>query len=172
MTCKVIDFSLFGLQYRTKQFSAIEGMELFEVKDIHPCKLLSRTEVQTKKGKWKKLSDGAAINRYVHDVLGVFTPLQVLGAVMGLVREQSFGFLSSWKGVRVPTRFLSDSKQVSSEHTTPMLTTLINTNTASLRELEEYYSLEDAFRMFDMISMKNVNEALSNEAAQARVKNR
>lgn len=172
MTCKIKEISLFGVRYRTCQFSAMEGMEKFDSNEIHPCTLLSKTEVQTKKGKWKSLSNHEVVNKYVRDLLGVFTPLQVLGVLVELVRGENFGFLSSWKGVRVPTRFLSDSKQVNSEYTTPMLTTLINTNMATLKELEEYYSLEDAFRMFDMISMKNVNEALSNEAAQARIRNR
>ncbi|ATW57901.1 hypothetical protein CNR33_00055 [Pseudomonas phage tabernarius] len=172
MTCKVKVLSLFGVEYRCRQFSAIEGMSIFDVENLHPSVLLSKTEVQTKKGKWKPLSDGAAINRHVVDKLGVFTPLQVLNMLMELVRKENFGFLSSWKGVRVPSRFLSDSKQVQSEYTTPMLAALINENKASLKELEEYYSLEDSFRMFDMLSMKNVNEALSNEAAQSRARTR
>lgn len=170
MTCKSVDISLFGVEYRCTQFAAIQGMVIFEQEKVHPSTILSRTEVKTKKGKWKLLSEGDNINKFVVDKLGVFTPLQVLLVLIGLVREENFGFLNRWKGVKVPTRFLSESKQVKSEYTTPMLTALINENKASLRELEEYYSLEDAFKMFDMISMKNVNDALSNEAAQARAR--
>lgn len=172
MTCKIKEIQLFGVVYSCQQFSAIEGMSIFEMENPHPCIILSKTQVQTKKGKWKPLSEVENVNKFVLDKLGVFTPLQVLNVLVDLIRKENFGFLSSWKGVKVPVRFLSDSKQVHSEYTTPMLSSLINENKASLKELEEYYSLEDAFRMFDMLSMKNVNEALSNEAAQARARNR
>ncbi len=172
MTCKIKEIHLFGVIYSCKQFSAIEGMSIFEMDSPHPCVILSNTHVKTNKGKWKSLSEADNVNKYVVDKMGVFTPLQVLNLLVELVRKENFGFLATWKGVKVPVRFLSDSKQVQSEYTTPMLSSLMNENKASLKELEEYYSLEDSFRMFDMLSMKNVNEALSNEAAQARAANR
>ncbi|XAO36673.1 hypothetical protein WP1_034 [Pseudomonas phage WP1] len=37
-----------------------------------------------------------------------------------------------------------------------------------MRELEEYYSTQDAFKMIDIITAKSVNEALASEASQNR----
>lgn len=71
-----------------------------------------------------------------------------------VVYDFSFGFLKTWKGVKVPRRFISDAKSVSTEYTDPLISQLIQEDYASLRELEEYYSLEDAFRMFDIMTAK------------------
>lgn len=156
---------MFGVDYRTTQFSASSGLEVMEeLKEIHPCLMLAHTEVSTDDG-WLQLSSGRNIDLHVKDVIGIIPPSRVLYALTGLVNEFSFGFLDGWTGIRVPPRFLAGFKSVSSANSQPLISQLVQDGVADLRSLQEYYSLEDAFRMFDIVMAKGVNEALANEAA-------
>lgn len=166
MARKSREFSAFGVDYRTTQFSAVQGLDLMdELKTIHPCEILALTDVQVDDGSWVSLASAEAINRYVRDVISIIPPMLVLKAVSDLVTDYSFGFLLNWRGVRVPPRFLDGFKAVSTANARPLESQLLQNGVTDLRALEEYYSLEDAFKMFDVVMEKGVNEALSNEAA-------
>jgi hypothetical protein len=166
MSRKSTEFDAFGVKYRTKQFPAIRGLELIDdSKNIHPCEILELTEAQDVQGNWHSLAHPDNINRYVRDVIEVLSPLLVLKAVADLVNEYSFGFLLSWKGVKIPARFTDSFRAVVTQNAQPLVSQLVQDKTADIRSLEEYYSLEDAFKMFDIMVAKGVNEALANEAA-------
>jgi len=156
---------MFGVKYRTTQFDAVSGLDLMELlRTVHPCEVLKKTEVEVM-GNWVPLNDPDNVNFYVKDVLGIVPPLKVLIALSDTVSAFSFEFLSGWKGVKVPSRFISDAVSVSTAYSKPLITQLVQSGSASLKELEEYYSLEDAFKMFEINVAKGVNDALSSEAA-------
>jgi hypothetical protein len=170
---KIKSFSAFGKQYRTEQFSAVQGLDLlYGADDAHPCELLSKTEVFAADGVWRCLSEGEVINANVVDVAGVLAPRVVLNGLLSLVHDFNFQFLAGWKSAKVPSRFTDDSNSISSANIPPMAAQLIQDGAASLRELEEYYSLEDAFKMFDTIMVKGINHALSHESAMKKNKQR
>lgn len=164
-------FDAFGVNYRSLQFSAVQGLDLMELSsDMTPFQVFSLTEAQFD-GQWQKLDSRHAINAYVSDLAKILPPFTVLRAVMGIVSELNFGFLTSWKGVKVPDRFIDGSAAVASSNSKPLVAQLQANGSASLKDLEEYYSLEDAFKLFDMNVAKGVNDAYANEAA-AKVGNR
>jgi hypothetical protein len=171
------EFESFGVKYRTKQFSAARGVELlFRSNEVYPTEYLEKTEVlfefSRKKKEWISLSDSANIDKGVRDKEGLLRPRIVLEGLLMVVYDFSFGFLKTWKGVKVPRRFISDAKSVSTEYTDPLISQLIQEDYASLRELEEYYSLEDAFRMFDIMTAKGVNAAYQHEQAERESKSK
>jgi len=164
-------FDAFGVNYRTYQYSAVYGLDLMESSgDMTPFEIFLFTEAEYD-GKWHKLDSRYAINAYVSDLAGILPPFTVMRALMGIVSEFNFGFLSSWKGVRVPGRFLDGATTVVSANSKPLVAQLQENGTASLKDLEEYYSLEDAFKLFDINVAKGVNDAIANEAA-ARMANK
>lgn len=168
---KITKFEAFGIKYKTMQFSAMEGLALIEDDDaMHPCKLLANTQVWTEDAGWCDLSDQNVLNDNIKDLAGVLAPRIALNGITSLVHDFNFQFLNNWKGVKVPARFIDGAHSVSSKHIEPMAAQLIQDGAATLRELEEYYSLEDAFKMFDAIMMKGVNQALSQEAATKKNK--
>lgn len=138
----------------------------------HPCGLLSQTQVEAKdeSGKvfWIGLLDSEAINEFVTDKAKVLPPRLVLSGVMSLVYGWNFDFLVNWKSAKIPSRFTDGAPSISSKNMEPMASQLIQDGVASLKELEEYYSLEDAFKMFDTILIKGINQALSQEAAMKK----
>jgi hypothetical protein len=160
------EFSVFGVDYRTTQFSAYDGLGVMEIiYEIPPERLLAFTEVRAEDGSWHSLSVPRNINHFVKDAIGFIAPLLVLKALLDLVNEYSFGFLGEWKGIKVPTRFLAGFKAVSSQNAQPLISQLVQDGVADLRSLQEYYSLEEAFKLFDIVMAKGVNDALANEAA-------
>lgn len=168
---KKTKFSAFGVQYQTEQFSATLGMEIMAKHgDIHPCELLSQTSAQSADGSWRVLDNQEDINDLVVDAAEVLAPRLVLNALMSLVNDYNFLFLGAWKGVKVPSRFTDGAASVSSKNVDPMLSQLIQDGICTWKELEEYYSLEDAFKMFDIIMVKGVNSALSHEASMKKNK--
>ena len=160
------EFVMFGVFYRVKQFSAVEGMVFLEsdADEPYPCDMLAYTEAKVIDG-WASLAVATNVDELVRDMAGIQPPRVVLQGLTRLVHEFNFGFLHGWKGVKVPGRYTTGLASINSQHSDPMLAHLVQENIATLRELEEYYSLEDAFSMFDMSVAKGVNAARANEAA-------
>jgi hypothetical protein len=172
MSRKTKEFDVFGVQYRTTQFSAARAVELMgKMGRVSPLESLAGTEAMYK-GAWEPLTTRAGINRTVIDAAGIVCPTTVLKAVVRVVTEFNFAFLDSWKGVQIPTRFLNGTESRDSRNIDPLLSALLQNEQASLKELQEYYSLEDAFTLYDVIVSKSVNTALANEAAQKEAKAR
>lgn len=158
-------FDALGRKYRARQFAAVPAMKLLQQReDAHPLQLLATTEVQVGDA-WVALDSAEAINEHVFDAYGLVPPRAALNGVMSIIRDFNFGFLLNWKGVSVPHRFRSETKGVDTAHIDPVISTLIGNDTAKLHELEERYSLQDAFIMFDVLMAKSVNQALSQEAS-------
>jgi hypothetical protein len=169
---KEIIFKAFGKTYRTKQFDAVKSMAFVDrATDMTPVEILSLTEVHNN-AEWVPLDNRETINEHVKDVTGLMNPKHTLSGVCNLVSDYSFGFLKTWEGAKVPTRFTSDAEGVASAAIDPILAQLIQEGAATLRELEEYYSLQDAFTMFDVLVVKGINKALGMEAAEKEAKNR
>lgn len=165
-------FDVFGTKYRSTQFPAVRALELFNRKgDVHPMEMLERTEALYG-DIWYTLDNREAINNCVVDRVGMLVPLLVLNGVLDIVDGLSFGFLNGWHSVRVPKRFVDNSLSTESANADPVVATLVQQDVATLRELEEYYSLEDAFKLLDIVVAKNVNAALSHEAALKNAKKR
>lgn len=165
MSTKTKTFDVFGVEYRTVQFPAIAALAVMEnAERIHPTDNLRLTEVKHD-GKWYALDSREAINKYVIDAAFILPPRLVLQAVLKIVNEFSFGFVNGWRGVKIPSKFISGVAPRESRHVDPLVAQLLQEDVASMRELEEYYSLEDAFKLFDVMVAKGVNAALAQEAA-------
>ena len=162
---KEIELEVFGLKYKTKQFSAIEGLKILEnLTSVHPVVMLRQTSIFND-GEWVPL-DYQNTNSLVKDFANAVSPQVALKILLSQVSDANFGFLDNWKVIQVPARFLSNAKTVSAEGIEPVISTLVQEDVASIRELEEYYSVEDAYRMFDIIMSKAVNNLLGQEEAE------
>lgn len=169
---KTKQFELFGIVYETLQMPAVEAFDLIDYISIaSPMEILKYTS-SVKYDESKRLLTKENIDAEVKDSIGLAPAKSVLNAVMEIVIDYNFGFLKEWKGVKIPNRFVSDSKSEKSTYMEPIIAQLITTNLATYHELETYYSLADAFSMFDALLVKSVNEAYANEAAAAEAKNK
>lgn len=166
---KTSSFSMFGVEYKTTQFTAIPALEILAKQStVTPMEMLAGTASRTVYGEWRDLRSREAINECVRDEAGALPARLVLNGLLSLVNEFNFSFMFEWKGVKVPRRLIDPSQNVSTTNVDPLVSQLVQAGKASIRELEEYYSLEDAFKMFDIITAAGVNAGLANEAAVAK----
>jgi len=168
MATKTKTFEMFGVTYRTRQFAAVRALELATDVDSSPLAVLEFTDVLVGED-WVALDSRERVNQYVLDRADVLAPRIVLKALLKTVGDHSWSIARGWKGVRVPTRFTADGQGVAtreSAYVDPVIAALLGADMARLRELEEYYSLEDALKMFDVMVAKGVSEAFANEHAQ------
>lgn len=161
------EFAMFGVAYRSREYPAIRGMEIFSLKrEFHPFDLLEGTEAfDSVRGEWVPLTSRSAVNALVKDMAYIIAPRAVLQSLTEMVHDLNFEFARHWKGVRVPGRFRDGGDSVGSVHIPSMFGQMVTSKVATLRELEEYYSLKDAFVMFDAMTVSSINEALAHEAA-------
>lgn len=165
------EFDIFGVRYKTTQWPAVAALSLIERSEtVTPTEVLSRTSVEVGYNEWLRLDCRSNINDFVRDRIEKIPPRVVLTALTKIVNDYSFGFMAGWKGVKIPKRFLNGADSVSSDHVDPVISQLVADGVASYRELEEYYSLEDAFKMFDILMAKSLNAALANEELEKKVK--
>ncbi|MDR3449666.1 MAG: hypothetical protein P4M15_07980 [Alphaproteobacteria bacterium] len=130
---------------------------------------MKTTEVESG-GEWFKLDTEKAINDYVFDVHELMKPFAMLEEVTSTVKGINFSFLANWKGVKIPPKFISAAKSVQTAYSAPIVSNLIQARQAKLKELEEYYSVEDAFKLFDVVLTNTVNKAYANDFAQQEAK--
>jgi hypothetical protein len=171
MATKTKTFDLFGVTYRTTQFTAIRALAIMGDPNTPPLVNLSQTQVYVQDRGWVAMDTRESVNEHVVDRMCVIPPRMALQKLLNKVNDYSFGFTMRWKGVKIPSRFRSGGEEAKqSSHVDPMIAQLLQEEVATLRELEEYYSLEDAFAMFDVMVAKGVNEAIANEAAAKKTR--
>lgn len=164
-------FDAFGKQYRMTQFPAVLAMDFINrSSDMSPVEILQFTELKLGND-WISLADRKVVNENVTDITGHMNPKYALSGLCNIVAGYSFGFLKTWKATKIPKRLSNESESVHSEYMDPIISNIIQEGIATLRELEEYYSLEDAFKMFDVLVVKGLNKALAYEAAERDAKN-
>lgn len=170
---KVKEFEVFGILYECKQLPAVEAMEMVDcITILTPKELLKGVNVIKYDGTRVALNTPAMIDKEIKDCMNRLPPKVVLNAVMEIVKGHNFAFLNEWRGVTIPKRFLSNAETVSSTYVEPVFAAIMNNGLATYKELEEYYSLQDAFIMFDAILTKTVNESYAHEAAEAEARDR
>lgn len=174
MAMKSKVFESFGVRYRITQMSAAAAFAVFIApnSDPNPIDALAGMEVQDGENGWIPLNDEMSVNTLVRDTRTIVKPRLVLNGLIKVAFDYNCGFLKDRKRIKVPSYLRS----VSNEHDTgdedPVLSALIAEDKATLRELEEYYSLEDAFRIYDVSFRDKLVKAKAQHAAMKEAQKR
>ncbi|MEX3933144.1 hypothetical protein AB4Y32_15310 [Paraburkholderia phymatum] len=165
------NFNMFGVNYRARHFAAYGAVGMFgRLDEIDPTELLALTEVKDGE-EWHSLGTPQNIDRFVRDVCGEVRPHEALEALMSLVKQYNFGF--KVPKYRVPHRFRSKvAPHDDPDGTHPVLAWLFVEGKATWRELQEDYSLEDAFKMHHQLLVSKVKAAEEAEQAQKDAKSK
>jgi hypothetical protein len=173
MARKTINFELAHKDFKTTQFSAFHSYELlFGEETPYPSEILFDTYVKDTIGEWVRLDSRDAISRLVFHPEGIEPPLTTLLRLIHKVQGISCECMYGWEPIKTPRRFLSGAEKVDSPRGMSMLSTLYIEKLASLHELQEFYSLEDALRMYDDFTVQNINKALQQEKSMADAKSK
>lgn len=162
------EFEAFGVRYRVQQMAAYDAFRFVMMEaQPDPLEVLRGAHVQ-RDGAWVALDSAAAIDTCVRDAASILQPRQVLSGLISVVSDFNWGFLSTRKQERVPSYLRSDSKVRGVDGVSPIMSAIIAAGKASLRELQEFYSLRDAFEIFDVLFVDSLNKAqASYDSAQA-----
>lgn len=170
MARKIVEFEVFGLRLRTLQVGAVTAFaELGRESLPNPMQILSLIEIEVG-GEWIKLNNRAAINAHVKEATGFVPAHVVLESVIDGWNEANMGFIKSWTPSKVPNHLKSDRDVRRSAGIDPIIASVINSKQATLRELEEYYSGEDAIKLFDINMNAKLDEAESQYQAYKEAK--
>jgi hypothetical protein len=169
------EIKLFGQRYRLSQISAAEGFRYMNVKRDATDELMAlidETAIYVG-GQWQRLTK-ENIDNYVKDAIDVMQPRLVLKALVKELNDYNFGFLNTRKTFRVPSYLRPDHdyevRQIEGE--SPVMGVLISEGKATLRELQEYYSLEDAFKIYDILFVEKLNSAEAHHEAVKKTKSK
>ncbi|WP_175720765.1 hypothetical protein [Burkholderia anthina] len=164
------EFDAFGVRYRVRQMAAFDAFGfVMMAEQPDPIDILRSSAAEAKiDGRWVALDSAESVDAYVRDVAGAFQPRAVLNGLVLVATDYSWGFLNTRKKERVPSYLQSNSTVRSVDGVSPIMSAIIAAGKASLRELQEFYSLADAFQIFDVIFADQLNKAqASYDAAQA-----
>lgn len=164
---KTAALNVYGVKYMAKQLAAADAFEWMTTPDDEESMMVILRSVSID---GVPLDSAAVVNDKVRDPINVMRPRLVLKELLRIVGKFNFGFLDERKQVKVPTYLKSDTEARLVEGESPIMGVLISENRASLRELEEYYSMEDAFRLYDIVFIDKLNAAEANHAAYKKRK--
>ncbi|RZF31324.1 hypothetical protein EVC45_02405 [Paraburkholderia sp. UYCP14C] len=174
MAMKTKEFTSFGVGYRIKQMSAAAAFAVFVARDAdpHPLEALAGMEAFDSERGFVPLNDEMSVNTLVRDTRTIVKPRLVLNGLIKVAFDFNCGFLKGRKRIRVPSYLRSDSEPQELDGEDPVLSALVAEDKATLRELEEYYSLEDAFRIYDIYFRDRLERAKAQHAAMKEAKSK
>lgn len=92
---------------------------------------------------------------------------EILSLAESASYEYNFGFLASWKPHFVPAAMAVTKYTVAeSKNVDPVVAALVTSGFATYLELRDSLSLEEAFKLMDVLTVKRINEFRSAESAK------
>lgn len=79
--------------------------------------------------------------------------------------EYNYGFLRKWKAVTVPGEMAARYRVAESSNVDSIVSALTGNALATYIELRDNYSLEEAFKLLDVLTIKRINEFRAHEEA-------
>ncbi|MFP6557507.1 hypothetical protein WJ542_04060 [Paraburkholderia sp. B3] len=160
MSRKLKEFEVFGMKFRTLQAGAVAAFaEVNRTGPLDPMAVLPLIEVLDEHEHWVALDSKQRSNEYIRERTGFVPAHVVLESVLAAWSEVNVGFLRDWKPIKVPSYLRSEREPRQARGIDPILASIINSKQATLRDLEEFYSGEDAINLFDVSMAAKLDEA-------------
>jgi hypothetical protein len=157
---KLKTFEVFGIRLRGMQLGAVDAFALMAGdQEPDPMDLLPVLEVYAGERGWVHLDTREEVNAQIRGRTFLDNAHVILDAIIAQWSGMNVGGLASWKPIKVPSYLRGDAPTRSAPGLDPIIQSLVNSGKATLRELEEYYTLEDALKLFDTHMANAVNEA-------------
>lgn len=114
-------------------------------------------QIETPQG-WLSLDDDSVVIKYVKS-------WEDLTNAEIEAYDYNFGFLTTWKSQQIPESMKRVKYVVAeSKNLDPATAALINHGMATYEQLRDKYSLEEAFKLLDVLTVKKLNEHRAAEA--------
>lgn len=147
----------FGLTFRIRAMPAVMAKEQLDATD----------EERSVTGSADVLDDGVWISLENDDLINQYLPRwEALVWLDQQIMNYNFGFLGDWRPMRLPGSMVAGYNAVATRHVDGLFSSLVSGGMASYKELCEDYSLEDAFKLLEILTVEKINEHLANESAK------
>lgn len=147
-----------GTPFKFELIPAIAARELLAKMEGDLSKLRPYIAVEAD-GKWVKLNSDKLVEMYVPS-------WETLSLAEQEAYELNFGFLASWQPHHVPDEMKATKYAVAeSKNVDPSVSALVSNGMATYLELRDSLSLEEMFKLLDILTVKRINEYRSQKAA-------
>ena len=151
--------TLNGVTFRFTKIPAIAARELLAVLDAELDALRRYIEVSTEDG-WIALDSPAAVVKHIPD-------WELLTLIELFSYDYNFGFLASWEPTQLPAKMRESNYRVAeTKNVDAAVTALVTSGMAEYEQLRDSYSLEESFKLLDILTVKKINEFRAAEASK------
>lgn len=150
--------SIQGIQFKFELIPAIAARKLLAEMEGDLSLLRPHIAVEVD-GKWVELGGDKLIEMYVPS-------WEALSLAEQQAYELNFGFLAAWQPHHVPDEMKATKYAVAeSKNVDPSVSALVSNGMATYIELRDSLSLEEMFKLLDILTVKRINEYRSQKAA-------
>jgi hypothetical protein len=150
--------SIQGTLFKFELIPAIAARELLAKMEGDLSKLRPHIAVNVD-GRWVELGGDKLVEMYVPN-------WEVLSLAEQEAYELNFGFLATWQPHHVPDEMKATNYAVAeSKNVDPSVSALVSNGMATYLELRDSLSLEEMFKLLDILTVKRINEYRSQKAA-------
>jgi hypothetical protein len=100
-------------------------------------------------------------------ILAKVADWEVLSKLEVACYEYNYGFLRTWDPQQIPSAMAATYFVAESRHVDAIVSALVSNELATYKELRDEYSLEEAFKLLDVLAVKRINEFRAREAAKS-----
>jgi len=148
-----------GIKFRFTKIPAIPARELLSGMEADFDVLRPFIEVSTTTG-WIVLDSTATIEKHI-------SSWETLTLAELYSYDYNYGFLTGWKPTPLPAKMEESSYRVAeTKNVDAAVAALITNNMANYEQLRDSYSLEEAFKLLDVLTVKKINEFRAAEASK------
>jgi hypothetical protein len=140
-----------GVRYTIRKLPAVAAKTIIDNKD--DLAVLSSVEVRG-----IPLDNEELIDELLPD-------WEVMGELIDIAAHYNFSFLEGWRPIRFPASMAGNYNASECRYIDPIFSTLISSSSATLLELKQDYSLEEAFQLLEVLTVARVNEYKAREAS-------
>lgn len=159
MTHKIVEIQ--GVSLKLVKIPAIAARQLLNSMGDNLSVLRPYIAVKSDSNEWHTLDSVTAVNSWLNS-------WEVLSLAEAEAYEYNYSFLASWKPFAVPSQMATTKYVVAeSKHVDPMVAALVTAGFASYLELRDTLSLEEAFKLMDVLTVKKINEFRAAESNKA-----
>lgn len=151
--------TLNGVVFRFTKIPAIAARDLLSVLDAELDSLRQYIEVSTEDG-WVVLDSPASVVKHIAD-------WELLTLIELFAYDYNFGFLASWVPTPLPAKMRDSNYRVAeTKNVDAAVSALVTSGMAEYEQLRDSYSLEESFKLLDILTVKKINEFRAAEASK------
>lgn len=145
-----------GIKWRVRRLPATLAMSILT--DGTPSEVIRAVDIRIN-NTWIPLEDDECVDAFVPN-------WEALVELEAVAYSENFGFLTRWRPTRIPVSMSSPFTPAECKCVDGLVNALVSSEMATMLQLRSEYTLEEAFQMLEILTVKRINEHKAREAAR------